>query len=44
MHDGVDGRKGVIGQRPSLFLDVSDVQAGHVDILSRVNRLEKFYF
>ena len=44
MHNGVDGRKDVIGQRPGLFLDVSDVQAGHVDILNRVNRPEKFYF
>lgn len=44
MHNGVDGSKDVIGRRPGLFLDVSDIHAGHVDILNRVSHLEKYIF
>src|SRR4029077_17782416 len=43
MHDSVDGRKDVIGQRAGL-LDMSDVHAGHVDILNRFSLLEKSIF
>ena len=44
MHDGMDGREDFIGQRPGLFVDVSNVHAGHVDILNRFSHREKSIF
>ena len=44
MHDGMDGREDVIGQRLDLFMDVSDVPPGHVDILNRFRHREKSIF
>jgi hypothetical protein len=43
MHNGMDGREDVIGQRLGLFVDVSDVHVGHVDILNRYSHRKSLF-